>query len=400
MPLTAPTPLPTENLADADAEARAADAIADAAPLTFRLFETLEAAEPAWRALEARGVLTSYQRFDWVRNFVGSHGLRGGRVAIAALMDQHRAVALLPLIVTSRLGTRSARMIGWQIGNADWLALDPAFAHRLDKPEMAQFLGDIAAATGADILALHSQAERWGGIENPLLGFPHQPSPDHFYTAPLGTDRLNAKRIRNIERGRRRLEESFGPVRLRRATTPEEVALFHAEFLRQRGLRFDEMGIGNVFAEPWFQAFFRNACADGLLDANPVLAIDALYAGDSIVATSIGSYCGTHYSQYINSTTDGPAAKYSLMGILMHDLVAVLRADGIVTLDMGLGDFEYKLDWTDKQVAWDAVLPLSLKGQLAARVLLGARALKRAIKQHDRVWTLVRKVRAALHRAR
>ena len=372
----------------------AEDAARDAEPLRVEVFETLEAAEPVWRAFEETAVMTAYQRFDWIRTFVATHGIGKGRLAIAALFDGSQPIALLPLVVTARLGVRSARLIGWGIGNADWMMLDRAALTRLDREALDRFFAEIARRTDADLLALHSQPEAWGGVANPLLVFPHQPSPDHFYGAKLGTERLNAKRIRNIERGKRRLEETLGPVRLVRAATPEAIVAVHAEFLRQRGLRFREMGIAKVFAAPWFADFFRAAAREGLTQGRPVMALHSLYAGETIVATSCGCYCGTHFSQYINSTTDGPAAKYSLMGILMLELVAELRRNGVEDLDMGLGDFDYKLDWTDKHTAWDAVIPLSLRGRVASAALLGARRVKRAIKQNDRLWTFVRTVRA------
>ena len=58
---------------------------------------------------------------------------------------------------------------------------------------------------------------------------------------------------------------------------------------------------------------------------------------------------------------------------VMRYLFEQLRADGIVSLDMGLGDFDYKLDWTDRTVVYDAVIPLTLKGRLGAAAILAAR---------------------------
>lgn len=365
--------------------------------LRYELFETLEAARPIWQGLEARGVFSPYQRYDWIAALIEARGL-DGRLAIVAVHEGNHAVAILPLVVTIRLGLKTARIVGWVIGNGDWVGMDPGFARRLDKPLLDQLLAGVARLTAADLLVLHSQPESWDGVANPFLAMPHQPSPDHFYAAPLSDVRLNAKRIRNIERGRRRLEEALGTVRLVRAATPEAVDTIHAEFLRQRGIRFKEMGVANIFAEDGLRRFFRIATLQGLGSPRPTLAMHALYAGDEIVATSVGSFSGDHYAQYINSTTDGPAAKYSLMGLLMFDLVEELRRDGVTSIDMGLGDFDYKLDWTDQQVSHDAVLPLSPIGSLAAGGLLGLRAAKRAIKQNPTLWRFATSVRSLLNR--
>ncbi len=366
--------------------------------LRLELIDSLEAAEAAWRAFEVRAVITPYQRFDWISRLVAAHGGLKGRLAIVFLHEGERVVGLLPLEITNRLGIRPARIIGWDFSNGDWMAMDKGFARRLDRTMLDTILSELRKLTGADLLALHSQPESWDGVRNPLLALPHQPSPDHFYAGSLGAERLNAKRLRNIDRGRRRLEEAYGPVRLERATSPEAIEAVHAEFLRQRGVRFKEMGVANVFAEDWMQRFFKVSARSGLDQKRPVLVMHALYAGDLLVATSIGSTSGDHYGQYINSTTDGPAAKYSLMALLLHLLTEELRQEGFTSIDMGLGDFEYKLDWTDKQMSYDAVIALSAVGRGAAALLQGLRAAKRAIKQHPMLWKLATAVRARLNR--
>lgn len=366
--------------------------------LSYAVFDTLAAAEPTWRELEARAVFTPYQRFDWVAALFAARGPDKGRLAITVVFQAGRPVALLPLVVTTSVGVRTARLIGWDIGNGDWMGVDPSFARRLDRSALDRLLAEIARLTGSDLMALHSQPERWGGLANPLLVLPHQPSPDHFYAAQLADGRLNAKRIRNLERGQRRLEELLGPVRLVRVETPQAVEVVHAEFLRQRGIRFGEMGVTNIFAEAWWQRFFKATASNGIGQSRPALVLHALYAGDQIIATSWGSFSGDHYSQYMNSTTDGPAAKYSLMGILLFRLVEDLHSVGVTSIDMGLGDFDYKLDWTDQQTSYDAVLALTAAGRIGGAVLRTLRYAKRAIKQDPILWRLATTIRSLLNR--
>jgi CelD/BcsL family acetyltransferase involved in cellulose biosynthesis len=128
------------------------------------------------------------------------------------------------------------------------------------------------------------------------------------------------------------------------------------------------------------------------------LRFHALYAGDDIVATCCGAYAGNHYSQYINSTADGPAARFSLMGILVAELIDELIADGITSFDMGLGDFDYKRDWTEPVAVFDAVVPVTLAGSLALPVLDLTRSAKRLIKQNPALWKLAQGARRGLYR--
>ena len=362
---------------------------------TVIVLDSLAAAEPLWRDLESRAILTPYQRYDWIAAVAAAQGIGHRALAIAIISFGARPAALLPLLVTSRWGIRMAEFIGAASSNASWMIIDPAFSQRLGRSVLEAVFAAIGTATGADLVTIYGQRAEWQGVVNPLLAFPHQPGPDHFYGGPLGTERLSANRLRNIMRGRRRLAETMGPVRLEQATTPEEIDVYHAAFLRQRGARFADMGVGNVFAEDWFIRFFKSAACQSLAMERPILRFHALLAGDEILATACGTYCGTHYSHYINSTTtEGPAVKYSLIGILLHELVEELRHEGITSFDIGLGDFAYKELWAEKQTAYDGAIALSGKGRLAAPVLLGLRRLKRTIKQDPRLFKLAKRLRA------
>jgi CelD/BcsL family acetyltransferase involved in cellulose biosynthesis len=388
-----------EELMRRDTEADAADE-ALAAPLRVEVFDTIEGAEALWRGLERTAVLTPYQRYDWIKALLDTRALgRQARCAVAVIRAGERPVALFPFAISRRFGLRTAAIIGADIGNAGWLVMEPDAAARLTPEALAGLFADIGRkAGGLDMVCLMSQPESWLGLANPLLGFAHRPAPDHLYVAavtPGGAgDRLNGKRLRNIQRGRRRLEEALGPVVLRRAESLDDIARVHATFLEQRGARFAQMGVRNIFAEAWFVDFFKHAAATSLGSDRPALRFHALYAGDEIVATSCGTCCGTHYSQYINSTASGPAAKYSLMGILMHELVAELAGMGITSIDMGLGDFDYKTDWTDKLVVFDSIIPVTAVGRIAAPLVRGLRGLKREIKQNGKLFGTLKRLRA------
>jgi len=376
--------------------------IAGSATTTVKVLTSLDAAEAAWRGLEASAVLTPYQRFDWVRHVVASRDERP-TLAILVLEEDSAPIALLPLEITRRLGVRVASMIGSDIANADWMIFDPRHAAGLTPARLRAALAIASRAVGGiDLFVLRSQPAAWNGMENPLLAFPHQPGPDHLYLGTLNERgdfaRFEEKRLVNFERRKRKLSAAYGDVTLRRAETVEEIDRFHRAFIEQRAVRFAQMGIPNIFAEPRFMKLFREGAVASLGETRPTIVFHALFAGERIVATAIGSFGGTHYTQYINATAGGDVAKFRLISVLMHELFADAAAAGATSIDMGLGDFEYKTDWTAPATVYDGMIPLSWRGQLVGAAVLSARALKRQIKQHDRLWSLVRKLRGAMGR--
>lgn len=371
-----------------------------AAGLSVTVLTSLEDAEPVWRRLEAVAATTPYQRFDWVSHLVAA-GLEPARAfRILVIAAEGRPVALLPLALGGNPALKIARIIGSGVSNADWLILDPAHASRLDPATLLAVLKKARAqGCEADLLSLHSQPESWQGIQNPFLGIRRAPGPNNLYFSPIASGEgplielaLPHKRRTNIRRSSKRLSELYGELSLRRARSVAEIDAVHAAFLDQRERRFTKMGIENVFGAPAFRDFFRETAIASLNMERPALLFHALYGGEEILATSVGTFAAGHYSQYINSTTDGPAARYTLMGVTMSQLLEELRAEGVTTLDMGLGDFSYKEDWTAPCPTYDSVIPLSARGAAVAPMLEAARRAKRAIKQNKTLWGAARSV--------
>ena len=370
------------------------------------LYEQWLEVEAIWRDLETRGVLTPYQRYDWLHGLVAAQGEPEGRMVIAVISQHRRPVALLPLLIKCRAGIVYARMLGAHQSNSDWLLAEPGF--RPSAEQLQALLARIAnAAGGFDILMLLNQPARWQGVDNVLLSLKHEPGPSHLYTAhienapvPYIAHRLTKKRRSNITRGRRRLEEMFGPVQLVRVDDAALLKRTHGVFLEQRALRFDSMGIANVFAKAPFPQLFEQLTSAGFGEEHPALSAHALLAGDEIVATCWGVIAGTHYSQYINSTASGPASRFSLTAIMVAELMDELVAAGMTSFDMGLGDFDYKTDWTSPEPVYDSITPFTAKGRLVALVLRQRARLKRLVKQTPQLWRGAKWIRRTLHQWR
>ena len=81
-----------------------------------------------------------------------------------------------------------------------------------------------------------------------------------------------------------------------------------------------------------------------------------------------------------------------LIGMVMDDLTQA----GIVTMDMGLGDFPYKLEWAEREPVFHSTIALTRRGRLAAAVSERQSAIKRQIKQTPWLWDRARRLRQFL----
>ncbi|MCP8882810.1 GNAT family N-acetyltransferase [Devosia sp. XJ19-1] len=381
-------------------------AFSPATSFDIEVLDNLSAAETIWRALEREGTLSPYQRFDWLSHLLAAGADGQGQLAICVVRQDGLVRALLPLLIERKLGLGIARLLGARQANAGWMVLASGFSP--DASAMAALITQIGERLSrVDLLELDNLPQSWNGIANPLLHLPVGPAPSRLYVTDLAgaqvpyiESRVPAKKRGNLRRGRRRMEESMGAVRLVRVDDLDLLDRVHAAFLEQRRARFSEMGVENVFGSPMFRAFFREAAISAFRSPRPVMVAHALMAGEEIVATTWGTTSATHYSLYINSTSSGPASKYSLMSIMIADLMDELITSGITSFDLGLGDFDYKADWTEPQTVFDALVPLTRRGAAARAVIMARTRLKRTIKQTPILWKAAQYLRRQLFRLR
>jgi len=371
------------------------------------VLDDMAAAETVWRRLEHEGVATAYQRFDWCAAALEALPAPDAVRIVVIGNNPSAPLAILPLRVDRSLGIRRAQIIGSDVGNADSLILSAEGLVRLTPELVRTLLPAIGKAAGVDTILLRHIAPEREGWADPLAALERMPSASHFYRATIGgtaipflENGLTHKLRANIRRGMRRIVELSGSVELVRVTELETFRRVHEAFIAQRDVRFAEMGLENVFATPDMRALFTNLAERGLSGDNPFFLVHALMAGDDVLATSFGLHAGTHYSQYINSTSPGPASKYSLMGILVGLMLDDLLARGIQSFDMGVGDFAYKTDWTEPVEVYDALIPVTARGEFVLQLQGLAMSAKRTIKQTPALWAFAQGVRRRLYALR
>src|SRR5690554_3152103 len=89
---------------------RSAPALAEL-EISVAVTSDLFAIEQTWRDLEARAVLSPYQRFDWIKAYLDAGFETDPRCAYAVLSFKSLPVALLPLTIKSRFGIKIAQVI-------------------------------------------------------------------------------------------------------------------------------------------------------------------------------------------------------------------------------------------------------------------------------------------------
>lgn len=351
----------------------------------------LAAIEADWRAFEAGALMTPYQAYDWVRSFAGTIG-RAEAMEFRFVRVEDRQgdlLALFPLVVSRRLGTRFCEFIGGKHANYHMALYRPGFAEALDAAAARLLLTEVGAATGGiDALFLINQPTHWQGIANPPALLASGSSPSRAYKLALepgdcdGTLRRSmSKHARKKLTTKRNRFAEFGPSELVQADGEAEIARVLDAFLAQKAARFAQMGVPDPFAAPAIRAFlFQAAIAQP--GRSPAIELYSLDLAGRSVATYVGAVQGRRFSGMATSfDLLSETARTSPGEILLVELIRRKCRAGLTMFDLGIGEARYKTticDDSDELV--DTFFPLTARGRAYASYSQAKRALKRRIK--------------------
>lgn len=366
----------------------------------FEIFRDFAKVAPLWRAFEADADLTPYQRFDFLNLWQEHIGKKEGvePLLVAAYGEHDEPLCLLPLGKFTHGPFPVARFLAGKHANYNFglwrrgASFPRAFAQQL-LDALAKAEPDLAA------LELHNQPYSWHGAENPLLAFPHQPSPSIGYRLKLGDsgEAVLSRQLTTSYRGRIRGKEKklakLPGYRYFVASSPEEVQRCMDAFFVQKRAYMAMMKIPNPFDEPEVEAFLRAAANAGALE------IHALECESEVLALYAGVRDGKRLSTMISSYTASESSRWSPGIITLSHIVANVADRGLAIMDLGVGEAEYKFVYcNEKEELFDSFIPLSSKGYALAPLLRAQASLKRFVKTTPMLWKAAKTVRGLLPR--
>jgi CelD/BcsL family acetyltransferase involved in cellulose biosynthesis len=368
----------------------------------------MTAAAPIWLELERSSALSSpYQRYTWAASWQEKVGRAEGATPHIVVGRDHagRAAFLWPLC-RARLGPFSvARFFGGKHSNANFPLWRPEVATSAAPEDMVGIVADIGRADGSpDMLLLLNQPKSWGHVENPLALLPHDESPSVICHGALAADfeALYGARVSSSTRKKMRQKEralaKHGPVSYWRARSAEDIARVLAVFFAQKADRMRQLGIANAFAEPGVREFIEAAATRP--DPHTGEAPIELYAasvGDQIVATFAGVVSERRFSGMFNSMIMNELSNESPGELLLANVVRMACERGLNAFDLGIGEAGYKRAFCDEtDTLFDSVIPLTVRGKVAAPLWRGQLNVKRRIKHSPYARQTVEAVRRHL----
>lgn len=374
----------------------------DAEKITVSIHTDMDTLEAEWRVLDENGQNSLHQSFDWCAAWRKTHERQTLFVRAAR---GRQTLFILPLEIDRGRLFRTARLIGSDHSNlntglfADQDATPPTELVRVLTCGIKRQLRGFA-----DIVTLDKTPETWRGKVHPLAALPALQNADSSFQLPLLRNiertlaQLNAKRRRKKMRiSERRLAVLGGYDYVVARETSEAHALLET-FFHQKAARFEAHGLPDVFQDAKTRAFFRQLAQRGQAADGQLLELNAIRLKDEhegrILAIAGLSRKGDHVICQFGSIDEEIAADSSPGELLFYRIIERLCLEGVALFDFGIGDQPYKRSWcTIETRLRDIVLPVTLRGYLAANFYRGAMLAKRLIKTNKASYAFVQRLR-------
>jgi CelD/BcsL family acetyltransferase involved in cellulose biosynthesis len=373
--------------------------------VALTIHEDLGTIEQDWRRFERHAACTVFQTFDWLAAWHRHIGARAGiRPAIVVGRGQGGEILfLLPLAIRPGI-VRRLTWFGDDLCDYNAPLLAPDFSTRIDRDHFLALWAEIGTLLQRqprlrhDVVQLDKMPAAAGDEPNPFLHLAVGLNPSGAHLTHLtGTwDAFYAARRSSATRRRdraklKRLGE-IGAVRFVNPDSGEEIERTLETLFAQKTRSFARMGVANIFARPGYREFYL-AIATTLRELVHVSRLDV---GSTWAATNLGLQFRGCYYHILASYDDGQVSRFGPGAAHLRDLMQRATERGCDRFDFTIGDERYKLEWSDTAITLhDHIAAASARGWPVVLAALGARRVKRAIKQNPAVWEKFKRIRAA-----
>ncbi|MDQ6434579.1 GNAT family N-acetyltransferase [Mesorhizobium sp. LHD-90] len=353
---------------------------------------------PFYQALDSEGICAPAQSAAWVDAWLAAAAPDS---LFAVIREEGRPVFALALEVVRRGPFRVARFMSGTHANGNFALAAPDWLPRLSPQNVRKLASAIGRARpDVDVLMLERLLPDLDGVPNPLLALPHIGSPNLALAVDLAggfaqvVSGPSGKRKRKKHRTQARKYEAAGGFRRIEAQSVEDVHRLLDAFFGMKTARFRKAGIGNVFAEPQVQAFFRKLFCDALPLSPRPFVLHGLVVGGKLRAVTGSSLCGRRLICEFGSIAEDDMMIASPGEFLFFENIKEACEQGLGVYDFSVGDELYKRLWCDVETRhFDVLAPLTAKGRLFAGSMRLFASLKAGIKHNPTVWRLTKSLR-------
>jgi CelD/BcsL family acetyltransferase involved in cellulose biosynthesis len=386
---------PLVGASDEDAASAASDGARARLEIGVSITNVIEDVEQVWRALEAKGVESPGQSYDFIRLWVRDRAIAPTDQVYVVGHADGVPVALMAL---HRRRVRGIRVLTWFPGThvgchapvADYALLAGMAA------EQRKALWDAmtGALSGADLIYLRSIPLDVAGRPGLFEELGTTLAVDVLYRAQFSSweacDRVQrSKSRRKHDRQQGDRLEAMGAVSFEDIGNGGDSRCAIETMFKQRSARFKAMGIRDTFVRDGLVSFYHDAIKPG---SGIEVRLHVLRLNGEIVATRYNVVHGSRMFCLISSMSDDPAIQGGSPGkqCLLRVMQTVFDA-GYSVFDMGAGFTDEKRHWCNVQVPLrHHYVPLTVVGRVVLAAHQGIQTVRARIKANKGLMSLRR----------
>lgn len=367
------------------------------------VFESFEAAAPAWREFEARARATAFQTHDWLAAWHAHVGAAEGiEPAIVTVARQGETLLLAPLGVERKAGLRRLVWLGGRLADYKGPLVAEDFSRHVTDAEFPALWRQIRRALPPhDMVMLQNQPVSLGTPErpfgNPFTLLRGEPAADSAYVFDLPQDfetfsqRYRAE-TRRSDRTKLKKLEAEGEVTFRYAVTPQERLAMTEEVLSRKAAQLAAQGISSIFSDAGHLAAFRELAL--LPEERRLLDVAELRLDGRFLSGSVGHVWRNRATLMVHTYDHEILPRLSPGRLHLLKLIQASIERGIEVYDLSVGYAAYKESFCDRPTEMrNLVSGTTLLGLLPAFGLRQGLAFKRFVKNEPRLMSAFQDIR-------
>ena len=353
------------------------------------VFDSFEAARPAWERVEKQGDGYAFQSYAWLSAWYETAARQSDLELCIVLVERADGtpLMLLPFGIERRAGVRCLIWLGGVLTDYQAPVLGPTFAADIGANGFSDLWAAVRRALPPhDAVVFEKQPECIGLQGNPfraLGGEPHASSA-HLVHLEGGFEhflrKTRSSKTRETERRKRRKLEKLGALSFVVARDLDDWNDLLRAMFRQKSENYRALGVTDLFAQNALRDFIECTSKRHIRDGFAHLC--GLTLDNRIIATHWGLVYKKRLYYMFPSYERGELTRFSPGNILLQHLLEWCFDNDVDICDFTVGDEPYKFQWRDTELQlFDFLRSDTIGGYRYVLPLRAGRRLKRQIKQ-------------------
>lgn len=344
------------------------------------IFSNISECQDKWKYLESRCNVEIFQSYDWIKAWTNNYlDLKKSKIFIVIFYKQDEPFFLIPLYKIKKLFYTELRYMGDPLNDYNQPLIDSRVS--ISQSEIDEMWKKIFSESKCDLINLNREKNSTSNFRY-LSRLTKNNGTGSYYSDIFSEWNLfyNNKKSKKARYNLKRQEKQLSKIGIIKysITENENIDFFIEKMIEFKSNFYNRNNIKNIFLSTTFKKNFINFYK--MLNEKDLLSINCLYLNNEIIAIHIG-YIYKKSFYYIFPSYNLNYKEYSPGILLLKYIMKNAFDNKLSKFDFTIGDEEYKLSWSNKNVMLSETIKfISTKGLIPYILISIKNFIKRIVK--------------------